>query len=297
MAAQIPLVIGTTVPIQQLPAGDTLTAPLNVSGPNVLLGRLTTGEGGHEEIEPTVLTEDTALAGDDAVLGWNAAGGLRKFKVGAFPGGGSLGTGFSSGGGDGEIPEHTVITMNNTKQTTLPGDFDSGVEWNRIMNSNTGAITDRQGAFCWYGGDGSGPRAFFQANGEERFFDFGSVSQGQYSTKVSTANGTLSISASDLDSGAGLELKFVPIGSGAGAFFSDTRTTPNGLEYNADYSATIAANDRSIPDVGTVKILIANQNFPAQLANASAANGQLFYSTTDSKLSYKDPGGTVHNLY
>jgi len=36
---------------------------------------------------------------------------------------------------------------------------------------------------------------------------------------------------------------------------------------------------------------------PASLSNAAAPNNTIFYSTTDSKLSYKDPAGVVHNLY
>jgi hypothetical protein len=36
---------------------------------------------------------------------------------------------------------------------------------------------------------------------------------------------------------------------------------------------------------------------PASIANASAPNNSIFYSTTNSKLVYKDSGGTVNNLY
>ena len=87
MAKQVPLVIGTTVPIQQLPVGDTLDAPINVSGPNVLLGRLTTGEGGHEEINPAALTEETAPAAGDFLPIWTGDG-LRKVDFAEFGGGG-----------------------------------------------------------------------------------------------------------------------------------------------------------------------------------------------------------------
>ena len=36
---------------------------------------------------------------------------------------------------------------------------------------------------------------------------------------------------------------------------------------------------------------------PISYTNASAPNNTIFYSATDSKLSYKDPAGVVHNLY
>lgn len=36
---------------------------------------------------------------------------------------------------------------------------------------------------------------------------------------------------------------------------------------------------------------------PAQLSNDAAPNNAIYYSTTDSKLSYKTPAGTVVNLH
>ena len=36
---------------------------------------------------------------------------------------------------------------------------------------------------------------------------------------------------------------------------------------------------------------------PASMADATASAGTLYYSTTSSKLAFKDPGGTVHTLY
>jgi len=73
-------------------------------------------------------------------------------------------------------------------------------------------------------------------------------------------------------------------------------STTNGLgaQYAADYSATIATNPRSIPDVGTVDLL---KQTPVSYTNAAAPNNCIFYSTTLSKLAYKDPGGTVNPLY
>lgn len=36
---------------------------------------------------------------------------------------------------------------------------------------------------------------------------------------------------------------------------------------------------------------------PASMTDAAAANGTVYYSTTASKLVFKDSGGTVNNLY
>jgi hypothetical protein len=36
---------------------------------------------------------------------------------------------------------------------------------------------------------------------------------------------------------------------------------------------------------------------PSELADSVATNGSLYFSATQSKLAYKDAGGTVHTLY
>lgn len=87
MAAVKPLHFSGGTP-SEVPSTDTLSAKVQVSASDVLLGRLSASSGAHEEIEPTDLTEDTSLAGDDVLLGWNSSGALRKFKVGALPAGG-----------------------------------------------------------------------------------------------------------------------------------------------------------------------------------------------------------------
>jgi len=71
-----------------------------------------------------------------------------------------------------------------------------------------------------------------------------------------------------------------------------TSSAGEGAKYAADYSAGFS--DRSLPDVGAVNIL---KQTPVSYDNGAAPNNTIFYSTTDSKLSYKDPAGVVHNLY
>lgn len=79
----------------------------------------------------------------------------------------------------------------------------------------------------------------------------------------------------------------------SGLFVRDDTEGALGLQYYDEYP-DILANDRSVPDVGAVNLL---KQTPASYTNAAAPNNCIFYSTTDSKLSYKDPGGTVHSLY
>ena len=86
------------------------------------------------------------------------------------------------------------------------------------------------------------------------------------------------------------------IGSGeAKMVMTDARTNRKGIEYASEYP-DIANNPTSVPYVkmfadGLIPYA------PVSYTNAAAPNNTIFYSTTDSKLSYKDPGGTVHSLY
>jgi hypothetical protein len=66
-----------------------------------------------------------------------------------------------------------------------------------------------------------------------------------------------------------------------------------GMKYDIEYP-DILINPRSIPDVGTVNLL---KQTPVSYTSAAAPNNCIFYSTTLSKLAYKDPGGTVNPLY
>jgi hypothetical protein len=59
-----------------------------VSGPDVLLGRLASGAGPHEQIAPAALTEETSPAAGDFLPIWTGDG-LRKVDFGEFGGGGS----------------------------------------------------------------------------------------------------------------------------------------------------------------------------------------------------------------
>ena len=59
---------------------------------------------------------------------------------------------------------------------------------------------------------------------------------------------------------------------------------------------TMDGTDSAISSPGTTSIPNALIS-PVSYTNAAAPNNTIFYSTTDSKLSYKDPAGVVHNLY
>ena len=175
---------------------------------------------------------------------------------------GALGTGFTGGGGDGTIPGANVVI--------------SGGDLN-IDNQASVSISmgDVQG-----NGQGIGLRL------SDITFQFGNpFGAGNYSviSNIDGSDNFISIQTPDK------EFKF----DATSAKFYDLRATPIGLEYAAEYP-DILTNDRSLPDVGTVNLLKQN---PVSYTNAAAPNNTIFYSTTDSKLSYKDPAGVVHNLY
>lgn len=65
------------------PTTDTMDAKINVSGPS-LIGRATTGEGGHEELTPGNMTEHTApVEGDYLVIFQNASNEPQKLDFGS----------------------------------------------------------------------------------------------------------------------------------------------------------------------------------------------------------------------
>ncbi len=69
------------------PSSDALDAKINVSGPNKILGRTTSGEGGHEELAEADITEEATPAAGDFLLGF-VGGAIRKMDVGNLPAGG-----------------------------------------------------------------------------------------------------------------------------------------------------------------------------------------------------------------
>jgi hypothetical protein len=77
---------------------------------------------------------------------------------------------------------------------------------------------------------------------------------------------------------------------------ADASPGQKGIQYDGDYSVTIATNPRSIPDVGTITAGLI-PHIPRSIPEASALLGEFFFRTDDGKLCYKDGTGTVHPLY
>ena len=198
---------------------------------------------------------------------------------------GALGTGFTGGGGSGTIPDATTATL----QTG--GSF-GGREVRMLFGapSYIQSIGDNFPEFGMedYDADNSVAAFFGYSSEESGRFSFGAINENTgASSGFSATPDQISLSAKTIN-------YTINSNGGNGIKITDARTTKKGAEYAADYSETIKTNDRSLPDVGTVNIL---KQTPASYTNAAAPNNTIFYSTTDSKLSYKDPAGVVHNLY
>lgn len=73
--------------------------------------------------------------------------------------------------------------------------------------------------------------------------------------------------------------------SDSGAVISDFRTPPlnRGLEYAADYLVGMASNDRSLPDVATVKFLRTHSNLWTTAGRPAAQTGVHGFNTDTSK--------------
>lgn len=199
------------------------------------------------------------------------------WEVDASGGGGgdSLGTGFTSGGGSGLIPDGTVAEIGTSGDNFI---YAGSVE---DFTGFTGVVHSGQN---YYGaGINDGYNSDFSFTGS---FSDGSQYRTQY---IVDPIGMLVVIFDDINhtqSGAHF--------SSYGPIFRSSDGL--GARYGSDYSATIATNDLSIPDVGTLKAGLI-PHMPRQVDNSTALNGETFYSTDNSKLCFKDLGGTVNDLY
>lgn len=74
------------------------------------------------------------------------------------------------------------------------------------------------------------------------------------------------------------------------------------MEGRIDLSGLIAAIQNSVQSTNAInqtlnKLLPFGAYTPFSQSDASASSNSLYYSTTTSKLTYKDPSGVTHTLY
>ena len=153
-----------------------------------------------------------------------------------------------------------------------------------------------------YGGSGTIP------NGTNAKIAAAGAFQLQYSNGQSgltlndNAGGAITVSSPGSDSYIEISPSALTLGTTIGGFVFDidnetiVLTGPQiGWQYDGEYH-DIADNPTSIPYVKMFSDGLIPYA-PVSYTSAAAPNNCIFYSTTLSKLAYKDPGGTVNPLY
>jgi hypothetical protein len=124
---------------------------------NTIKGRVTASTGVPEDITPASLTEETAPAAGDFLLGWESGGGIRKFDVGDLPGGGGtpgvvntelqFNNSGAFGGADIRwVDPYLEMPIDGTVATRAKIGMQSGAD--------NGPYTANAGNLLTYGGDG-----------------------------------------------------------------------------------------------------------------------------------------------
>ena len=210
------------------------------------------------------IVQTLSIAGQDLTL--SGGGGTV-----AIPAGASLGNGFTAGGGSGTIPDGTVASLNTNSMRF-------GTTNARNLSNAIGFKKDEENYFLAGTND--------DVDGQYTAFFSGKI--GDNLTEYQVDGYGLSVTAYD----ASGNYSYVLVNAGNIAIGNTASNT--GAQYAGDYSAGIITNPTSITDVTSVNLL---KQTPVSYTNAAAPNNTIFYSTTLSKLAYKDPGGTVNALY
>ena len=238
------------------------------------------------DVSATNELQTISISGSDLTLS-NGGGTVT------LPGGGAsdaLGMGFTAGGGSGTIPENT--------SASYVGDANLSMVFSNSLDPDEGT----KGIGATYGnGDFYGRFGIDNFEGKGRFIiRFNDDASGKYTQFQQRANdfsmfsdvGSFGVGGS----GAGISVGgggSMSLGVDGVNIFTDASILGLGLQY-ANYYPDIETNDNSLTSTKNVNAL---KQTPVSYTNAAAPNNTIFYSTTDSKLSYKDPGGTVHSLY
>lgn len=185
-------------------------------------------------------------------------GRFERRGSGIYSSSGQLGpTGIYSGSG--EVPRNTVVLVNNIKFKSSPNSFSASInsQYDVLIGEGLGTDTPSSGSYSLStGNSGDSERSYLNLNGADASLAIG------YTNSASAYRNSFAINQLAGQFISGSESTRFILGGQDGAYFEDNRTVKKGIEYDGNYSASLINRDRSIPDVGLVKLLISSSNIP-----------------------------------
>ena len=191
---------------------------------------------------------------------------------------GPLGKEFTDGGGEGVIPDQTIAKLRkfslktDTNTDYNPDAFVSELVFGGQYNLLTGAFTEYPSYASFVSGVPApgAATAQFIFDGEQGALELQSVNSDGDFSRLYNGGGRAGFSWQNPGAYQSATFEVSP----DGAIFTDSRSAKKGFEYAGNYSATLKTNDRSLPDVGTVKLLIGSvgaDSFAQRLAGRAIA--------------------------
>lgn len=155
-------------------------------------------------------------------------------------------------GGSGQVPNNTeaVFLDQGGFFTSQDTNYRASIEFNKVVQRN-GTVSPEPGYLFMHSGENSENIAYVGVNADEHTSVIGAAFKNEFDTRIVAGPTSLAIEARN--SGP-----FSPT-----SIFTDNSTNhfvlsamdSLGLEYQLNYSAKILTNDRSVPDVGTTKLI------------------------------------------
>lgn len=204
-----------------------------------------------EEVSVIGVPTANLPSADGRVLAYNATNDEFEFVTPAGGGSDYLGTGFTSGGGNGTIPNQTVATSNHLSYpVTLSWDDDitsNNDSYPFVGFSATGADITAQIGYADEDGAPQGAiHGYNSVTGEDARLYVNAVAAVMI--QAGTGHGAfLAVNNTGID---------LDVSGTATIVVDDDTPAGLGIAYSSDMGATIRPNARSIPDVGNVKVLI-----------------------------------------